>query len=87
MKSGNLIFGYNNCIVEIKKDKCRMVIVAGDASDNTREKFLQICISKKLPCFVFGTKEELGFSIGKFPTSVIAIKDEGMSKVVRSMLE
>lgn len=85
-KSGNLVSGYNNCESEIKKDKCRLVVIAEDASCNTKEKFINMCNTRSLPYFIYGNKENLGFSIGKFPTSVIAIKDVGMSKVVLNML-
>jgi ribosomal protein L7Ae-like RNA K-turn-binding protein len=85
-KSGKLVSGYNNCEFEIKKDKCTLVIIAEDASCNTKEKFTNMCNTRSLPYFIHGNKESLGFSIGKFPTSVIAIKHVGMSKVVLNML-
>ena len=86
-KSGNLISGYNNCICEIKRDKCKLVVIAEDASDNTKEKFLETCTIKNIPYIIHGCKEELGSGIGKAPTSVLIIKDYNMSKVVRDMFK
>lgn len=86
-KSGNLVCGYNNCIFEIRKDKCKLVIIAQDASDNTKDRFISICRSKNVPYIICGKKEELGLSIGKSPKSVMAIKNENMSKVVLGMCE
>ena len=86
-KSGNLITGYNNCEFEIKKDKCKLIIIAEDASENTKKKFTNMCNTRELPFITLGSKEQLGQSIGKSPASVLAIKDEGMSKVVLKMSE
>lgn len=85
-KSGNLICGYNNCIYDIKKDKCKLLIIAEDASQNTRDKFISLCKSRNIPYMVYGSKNEFGFKLGKSPKSVLAVKDENMSKVVQDMI-
>jgi ribosomal protein L7Ae-like RNA K-turn-binding protein len=86
MKSGKLSFGFNNCIYDIKKDKCKFVIIAEDASDNTKDKLVSLCKAKELSYKIYGNKNEFGLRIGKSPKSVLAIKDENMSKVVQDML-
>ncbi|KPU43903.1 putative ribosomal protein YlxQ [Oxobacter pfennigii] len=86
-KAGKLAAGYNNCIFDIKKDKCKLLIIAENASDNTKDKFESLCKGRKLSYFIFGDKERLGSCIGKASMSVLAIKDENMSKVVQSMFE
>jgi len=86
-KSGNLVSGYNTCIAQIKNSKCKLVIIAEDASENTRNKFLTICNSKNIEYKIYGFKENIGLSIGKSSKSVLIIKDENMSKVVLNMFE
>lgn len=86
-KSGRLVYGYNNCECDIKKEKCNLVIIAKDASDNTIKKFVNMCVSRGLPYIIHGEKENLGICISKPPVSVLGIKDEGMSKAVLNMLE
>jgi len=86
-KAGKLSSGYNSCIFEIGKDKCKLLIVAQDATDNTKDKLISLCNSKKVPFIIWGNKQKLGLSIGKPSRSVLAVKDENMSKVVQSMLE
>jgi Ribosomal protein HS6-type (S12/L30/L7a) len=86
-KSGNMVSGYNNCICDIKKDKCKLVIIAEDATFNTRDKFVSLCTAKNIPYIIYGNKERLGSSIGDTIKSVLAIKDENMSKVVKDMFK
>lgn len=86
-KAGKLASGYNSCIYEIIKDKCKLIIVAEDATENTKDKFLNMCSKKNIPIIVFGDKDKLGSSIGKDSRSVLAIKDENMSKVVKDMFK
>lgn len=86
-KSGNLVSGYNNCISEIKKDKCKLVIISEDASENTKKKFIIICDNRKIPCIIWGNKDRIGLSIGKSQKSVMAVRNENMSKVVLGMFE
>lgn len=86
-KAGKLASGYNSCIFEIGKDKCKLIIVAQDATDNTKDKLISLCNSKKVPVKIWGDKQKLGLSIGKLSRSVLAVKDENMSKVVLNMFE
>lgn len=85
-KAGKLVSGYNSCEFDIKKDKCKLIIIAEDASQNTIEKFKNICSSRNVPFAIFGSKERLGTSIGKDEASVLGIKDDGMSRVVLNMM-
>jgi ribosomal protein L7Ae-like RNA K-turn-binding protein len=86
-KSGNLIAGYNNCEFEIKKDKCKLVVIAEDCTDNTKKKFTDICTHRNVPYIIEGKKEKIGSTIGKPPVSVLGIKDEGMSKALLGLLQ
>jgi len=86
-KSGNLVSGYNNCLFEIRKDKCKILIIAEDASDNTKDKFISLCKGKNIPYVVYGNKADIGHCIGKSQKSVLAVKNDGMAKVVKDMCD
>ncbi len=64
----------------VKSGKAFCVIVAGDASDNTKKLFNDKCSFYKVPLVCFGTKEGLGHAIGKEERSSVAIMDEGFAK-------
>lgn len=74
-KAGKLVSGEVKCEKNVKSGKALLVIVACDASENTRKKFEDACIYRKLPFYRFGRKEMLGKLLGKSEVSVITITD------------
>lgn len=78
MKAGKLAAGEYQCEESIQKLEAYFVIIAQDASDNTKKKFEDKCKYRDIPFVIFGNKEELGGLIGKAERSVIAIKDENL---------
>ncbi len=71
----------------IKEKTARLVVIAEDASANTRKGFTDSCKYYHVPCMVYGSKEELGHCIGKEQRAVIAILDDGMADSVGRLLE
>lgn len=71
----------------IQSGRAVSVIVAEDASDNTKKRFRDKCSFYGIPFAVFATKESLGHAIGKEVRAVIALSDEGLSKAVYRLLE
>lgn len=74
-KAGKLVYGEMNCEKSIKSNKALLVIIACDASENTRKKFENSCKYREIPFLCFGEKEVLGRLLGKDVISVIAITD------------
>ncbi|MDO4620717.1 MAG: ribosomal L7Ae/L30e/S12e/Gadd45 family protein [Lachnospiraceae bacterium] len=70
----------------VKNGKARLVIVAEDASSNTKKKFGNMCTYRSLPCALFFSKEQLGRAIGQDYRAVIAVTDEGLAKTAMSIL-
>lgn len=86
-KAGLIISGEMGCTQSLKEGKSRLLIIATDASDNTRVKFQSICNQKKTKYVEIGVKEELGESIGKGLTSVISVNDEAFSKALLKIID
>lgn len=86
-RSGNLISGYNTCIHYINKNRIKLLIIANDASDNTKDKFTQLALSKKVNCVIWGKKDELSHAVGTDNRSVFGIIDENFASAVASELE
>jgi ribosomal protein L7Ae-like RNA K-turn-binding protein len=72
---------------ETKSGKAVLVIVAGDASDNTKKKFRDMCEFYKVPIYIYGDKDTLGHAIGKEFRASLAILDEGFAKGIRKQIE
>ncbi|MBP5158874.1 MAG: ribosomal L7Ae/L30e/S12e/Gadd45 family protein [Lachnospiraceae bacterium] len=71
----------------VKDGKARLVIVAGDASDNTKKKFKDMCDYYGVPCFSFSDKDTLGHSMGKEFRASLAVNDQGMAAQIIKYLE
>ncbi len=87
MKSGKLVSGEDSCRIEIKKNGVFLIIVAEDASDNTKKLFTDKTTYRKIPLRFFESKEGLGHIIGKMSRAVIGIKDKGFAEKIIGYLD
>lgn len=81
-KAGKIASGEDMVENSIRSGEGRLVIVAEDASANTRKKFSDKCNYYQMPILFMGTKEELGKAIGKEFRASIAVLDEGFAKAM-----
>ena len=65
MKAGRVVSGEFSAEKAVKEGKAFLVIVSEAASDNTKKKFRNMCTYYEVPMYIYGTKEELGHSMGK----------------------
>ena len=82
MKAGRTASGEFCTEKEVKSGNAELVIVAGDASDNTKKKFKNMCDYYQVPIYFFGEKEELGHAIGKEFRASLAVLDDGLAKAI-----
>ncbi len=82
MKAGRVKSGAFQTTDAVKTGKAWIVIVACDASDNTKKDFKDMCSFYEVPYWEYGTKEELGRAIGKEERSSVAVCDEGFSNTL-----
>ena len=87
MRSGNLTSGDFSVSEAIRKHNAHFVIVAEDASDNTKKKFRNLCSHYQVPLSIWCSKEQLGHAIGKEFRASIAIVDQGFSDMIRRQLD
>ena len=65
---------------EVKTGKAALVIVADDASDNTKQKFKNMCEFYEVPIYFYGDKDTLGHAMGKEFRASLAVTDAGFAK-------
>ncbi len=87
MRAGRLVSGEFAAEGAVKDGSARLVIVATDASGNTKKLFNDKCSFYEVPCATYGTKESLGRAIGKEMRASIAVLDEGFAKSIIKHLE
>ena len=86
MKAGKVKSGAFAATDAIKSGKAWRVIIATDASDNTKKEFSDMCTFYEVPFSEYSTKEDLGRAIGKEERSVLAVCDEGFAKALEKNL-
>lgn len=87
MRGRNAVSGEFATESAVKDGSAMLVIVAGDASSNTKKLFSNKCSFYEVPYFEYGTKEELGHAIGKDMRSSLAVTDEGLANAIIAQLE
>ena len=83
----NLVSGEFAVEKAVKERKAFLVIVAHEASDNTKKKFRNMCEFYEVPIAEYGTKDSLGHAIGKEERSSIGITDQGLSNGILKLIE
>ena len=86
-KAGYIKIGETPCIEAIKKNKCHLLIIASDASDNTKKRFNNLSKRYYIKNVVFGEKTKLGKAIGKELISSIAVINEEFSKAIQDIFD
>lgn len=87
MKAGRVASGEFSTEKAVKEKKAHLVIVAGDASANTKKKFANMCSYYGVPICYFADKWELGRVIGREFRASLAVTDENFAKAVKKQLE
>ena len=83
----NLVSGEFSVEKAIKEHKASIIVLATDASDNTKKKFTDSGAFYHVPVYIFGTKDELGPAIGCMERASIAVLDEGLAKSIAAKIE
>lgn len=85
-KARKLVAGEFACKQAVLGQESYLVIVAIDASNNTKKLFKDKSSYRSIPCVEWGTKEQLGKILGKEPRAVVAIVDENLAKKISEMI-
>lgn len=85
-RAGKLVTGEDTVEISIRKGGVYLVIIASDASDNTRTKFINKCRHYNIPYYVFSYKAELSRATGRFNRTVFGIADENFASKLSALL-
>lgn len=85
-RAGKMASGETGVLSAIKDGSAELIIVAENASDNTKKKFSDSAKYYDRKIVVFGDKFEMGSAIGKDERAVIAIKDKGFADKIAKMI-
>ncbi|MBQ0001650.1 MAG: ribosomal L7Ae/L30e/S12e/Gadd45 family protein [Clostridiales bacterium] len=86
-KAGKIVSGEFSTEKSVKSGKGFLVLVAEDASDNTKKKFRNMCEYYEVPIYFIADKENLGRAMGKEFRASVAIQDENFAVALLRELE
>lgn len=86
-KAGKAVSGEFTTEKAVKTGKAQLVIVAADASDNTKKKFKNMCTFYKVPIYFIEDKTNLGRAMGKEFRASLALTDDNFSKAIVKELD
>lgn len=86
-KGRNLVSGEFAVEKAVKTGTACLVIIAEDASDNTKKQFKNMCDFYEVPIAVHGNKDDLGHCIGTQMRANVAVTDPGIAKSIQKNLQ
>ena len=86
-KAGKVASGEFSTEKSVKSGRGFLVLVADDASQNTRKKFQNMCDFYEVPIYFIANKEELGRFCGKEFRASLAVQDENFAKAMLKELQ
>lgn len=81
-KAGKTVSGEFMTEKAVKEGSAFLVIIASDASENTKKMFRNMCSFYHVPLYVYGTKETLGHGMGKEMRASLAVLEQGFSNAI-----
>ncbi len=81
-RAGKIASGEFQTETNVKAGKAELVILAGDASENTKKKFLDMCSFYEVPVREYSDRETLGHTIGKELRSSLCVTDFGLAEEI-----
>lgn len=85
-KAGKLAAGEFLTEKAIKEGKAKLILIAEEASANTRKKFIDSGTYYSIPVYLLGSKEELGHAMGKEFRASAAVLEEGLAAAIIKQL-
>ena len=85
-KSGAAVSGEFSVEQALKKGLAYLVILAEDASENTKKHFNDMCSYRNVPLIVYSDKQGLGKYTGKQSRASVAILDKGFADRLISII-
>jgi len=78
-KAGALAYGTFATEKTVKSGKAYLVLIANDASENTKKDICNLCDGHEVPYRIWMNKEQLGTYVGKGERTVLAVTNEGFA--------
>ena len=86
-KAGKVVSGGFMTERALQDGSACLVIIADDASDNTKKLFKDKSSYRNVPYVYFSSKLQLGYAIGKAPRAALGVKDVNFANKILELME
>lgn len=86
-KAGKTVTGEFSTEKAVKEGMACLVVVASDASDNTKKKFSNMCEYYQVTIKMFSDKNSLGNACGKEFRASLAVTDMGLANAIIKQID
>ncbi|MCF6410609.1 YlxQ family RNA-binding protein [Pseudalkalibacillus salsuginis] len=86
-RAGKCVSGEELVVKEIRQQRAKMILLAEDASANTRKKLIDKCTYYQVPYYIVPDRIELGNAIGKEQRVTVAVIDNGFAKKLKKLID
>lgn len=85
-RAGKVAAGEFSVEKAVKSGRAVLVIVAEDASENTKKLFTNMCAYYRVPFCIYAAKDALGHAMGKEVRASVALTDRGFADAVLKLI-
>ena len=87
-RAGKAVSGSDAVTGAVRAGNVKLLIITKDISGNSLDKVLRnITGTDEIPCYSFGSSDELGVALGKPARAVAAITDKSFADGISAILE
>lgn len=86
-KARKLSTGYNTCLFMMEKRRLRLLILAEDLSENSKEKMITAAKQHRVPYRIYGSIEALSHATGTEGKGIFGIADENLANAILSEID
>lgn len=86
-RAGAVITGTERVREAARSGSLHMVLVASDASDNSRDKLLPLLDARRIAYAVVYDRDALGGAVGRAPLSALGITETKLARRVKELLK
>ena len=84
-RARKITFGADSTLNEVKKHKVKLIIIAEDASERTKNKFIENAKNYNVPIIIYETIDNLSKAIGKQNKAIIGVKDSNIATEIEKL--
>lgn len=86
IRAGKYALG-ESALNDARKGKAKLVLIAKNTSDSNKKRWIDKFTYCKVPCEIYGTKEELGFLLHKDAIAVLSINEAHIAREIKKLIK